>query len=1199
MLLLSSKLVHHAVLAALSLSALLDTGAGVEAQLTVSSKGTSTWTMYGATTVSQAPHGILTLVYNCAKMPAICQNVHVTYPLNTINQGTGLNGHGTLQGQSHLLLHFDRGGNAATRRGIACSGNFAAGHLGNPCPSLNQPHTVPFGAMLGRGSYPAARFNPTNIAPGNPGYNTIANAAGQYSGMMWTCDEFPPASTVEGGSGARTICAPQNGRCDSNNYNGPLGGVNSEQNFQSWAHTALRNNVFDPPGRHGVYRFHFVTRFNTDIDGATAEVHWYGEDATFAVGFGQPEKRYPDGTPAVHCAEEEYKVLRRHWINNLHGNLSSIDEEFARAVAASRRSDPDGDSGWMQRRQSQRQCGSVAPCPDGSCCNRTGRCGYGNETCAPNVCISNCNAAALCSRDSLNGEVVCPLNVCCSHYGYCGIEDDFCLGAGPHTPCQEGFGSCNVVSPPSCGGNSAFVRSIGYYQLANVRERQCNRIRPDQIRTEGFTHLLAAFATINPSTFAVEPWQPDDVAMYEELIALRSSSMQIWIAIGGWTFNDAGPTRTTFSDLAMSPTRRRRFINSLVTFLQEHGFDGVDLDWEYTGAPDRGGRPEDTANYVSLIREMREVFGTRFGISMAIPTSYWYLRWFRPIEIEPYIDFFGVMSYDLHGPWDEDVRQIGRVVLGHTNVPEIANWTLPLYYDGLDPAKLNLGLAYYARGYTVAVSDCNAIGCDWVSTSRPAPCTNFGGVMSLEEIERMVSEQNISPRLLASDMMMQLTFGNQWIGYDNLDTIRMKKWWASQRCFGGTIVWSVDMYSGSGSGDVPDGRGSENPGDPGGGQGEGSGMVYIDPEVWEEDTPEVNCWPPCTFVMPPLLLGEPITISLPPYETSLDVAWAGTDGWHSTIQTTTLTIPVMTITTIDVWHITVRETRTGTGTRTGARATYYITPSIRLPTFIITNNLPETSNDGVTQPPGTRTITPPPYAWTFTPPDPEATSTRSNTPDEDIPEFPIALSALLLLPMPAGLPGPGPRLPGTRPIRDRRLGLCRSPRARARTQPSGPPPPPPGSEPENEDHEEEERACAIEWGQPIPTFRPDDSSTSSIPSPTRPPPSPSPTPDPEPPSPNPDTEEVDCYNNGQFINRALAIEALDYFCDAFEGQNGCRFRMGGNGPREECGRILRRIIDECDTSSTQFKQGGTLSSNCADWSFDPNDNWGQDGPRLC
>jgi hypothetical protein len=38
-----------------------------------------------------------------------------------------------------------------------------------------------------------------------------------------------------------------------------------------------------------------------------------------------------------------------------------------------------------------------------------------------------------------------------------------------------------------------------------MRERQCNRIPPDQIRTEGFPHLFAAFATINPSTFAVGP----------------------------------------------------------------------------------------------------------------------------------------------------------------------------------------------------------------------------------------------------------------------------------------------------------------------------------------------------------------------------------------------------------------------------------------------------------------------------------------------------------------------------------------------------------------------------------------------------------------------------------------------------------------------------------------------------------------------
>lgn len=237
-------------------------------------------------------------------------------------------------------------------------------------------------------------------------------------------------------------------------------------------------------------------------------------------------------------------------------------------------------TGWMFRRQSQRQCDRATPCPDGSCCNNKGRCGYGDEVCGPKVCVSNCKATALCGKDSLGGKVKCPLNVCCSAYGYCGVEDDFCNGAGRDAPCQKGFGSCSKIEPPSCGGRSAFARSIGYYQFANVRERQCNRISPKQIRTEGLTHLYGAFATIDPDTFAVKPWDEADVALYKEFTALKKKGLETWIAIGGWTFNDPGATRTTFSDLAANSARRARFIKSVAGFLEQHGFQGVDLDWE-------------------------------------------------------------------------------------------------------------------------------------------------------------------------------------------------------------------------------------------------------------------------------------------------------------------------------------------------------------------------------------------------------------------------------------------------------------------------------------------------------------------------------------------------------------------------------------------------------------------------------------------
>ncbi|KAM0443842.1 hypothetical protein ACHAQK_002588 [Fusarium lateritium] len=267
---------------------------------------------------------------------------------------------------------------------------------------------------------------------------------------------------------------------------------------------------------------------------------------------------------------------------------------------------------------------------------------------------------------------------CCSVYGHCGVEDEFCRAGNADNSCQKDFGSCTKIELPSCGGRLAFERSIRYYQFANVRGRQSNRITPKQNRTKGFTHLYGAFATIDPDTFAVKPWHDDDVKLYKEFTSLKTKGLETWIAIGGWTFNDPRPTRTTFSDLSASPTRRARFIKSLPSFLDEHGFHGVDLDYPQSpGAPDRGGRKEDTVNYLALLKDMQ------------VWNQYHYPH---ELLVHPMCQA-------------EADRAVGHVILGHTNIPEITNWSLPLYYAGVNPAKVNIGLAYYARGYTVADSN--------------------------------------------------------------------------------------------------------------------------------------------------------------------------------------------------------------------------------------------------------------------------------------------------------------------------------------------------------------------------------------------------------------------------------------------------------------------------------------------------------------
>ncbi|THZ82186.1 hypothetical protein D6C88_06179 [Aureobasidium pullulans] len=157
-----------------------------------------------------------TVFYNCHFAGSLCNNVELTQ-------------HGAHAGTIDMELVYDKDSDRRdSRRGKICPKTWNKKHT---CPEVDQPDVwVRDSTRNADGN----RLRPNKISNKlqyNMGMNgrkrnyLIEDYSGTPSGLMYTCDEFPFASTIQGGTGlagdpnagltysATTYCAPQGSRC--------------------------------------------------------------------------------------------------------------------------------------------------------------------------------------------------------------------------------------------------------------------------------------------------------------------------------------------------------------------------------------------------------------------------------------------------------------------------------------------------------------------------------------------------------------------------------------------------------------------------------------------------------------------------------------------------------------------------------------------------------------------------------------------------------------------------------------------------------------------------------------------------------------------------------------------------------------------------------------------------------------------------
>ncbi|KAK5127248.1 hypothetical protein LTR08_004478 [Meristemomyces frigidus] len=193
-------------------------------------------------------------------------------------------------------------------------------------------------------------------------------------------------------------------------------------------------------------------------------------------------------------------------------------------------------------------------------------------------------------------------------------------------------------------------------------------------------------------------------------------------------------------EIAADAGKRQKFANNVVKFMRQYGFDGLDIDWEYPGAPDRGGDLADTKNYVSLMQTLRSTFDSSGGR-----------------EIKLAADLF---------------------------------WRV-----GVSPADIVLGFGFYGRSFTLSDPSCNTPGCPFSGASNPGPCTVTGGILGYYEIMQVLKQNpSITPTHDTTNGVMYFTFNkNQWVSFDNQATFKQKVDWANGVGLGGAMVWASDL----------------------------------------------------------------------------------------------------------------------------------------------------------------------------------------------------------------------------------------------------------------------------------------------------------------------------------------------------------------------------------------------------------------------
>ncbi|XP_041771501.1 chitinase-3-like protein 1 [Anopheles merus] len=317
------------------------------------------------------------------------------------------------------------------------------------------------------------------------------------------------------------------------------------------------------------------------------------------------------------------------------------------------------------------------------------------------------------------------------------------------------------------------------------------------------THLIYAFFGVNDSgaVTILDPWLDLDsgrgnIRLFNQL-RNQNPNLKTLAAIGGATVD-----RVIFSQIAASASLRSIFARNARDFCLTHGFDGVDLGWEFPAMHDGDTAPYDKRNFVLMLSELALALRSHgLLLTAALAASETIASISYDITgIVPHLDFINLMAYDYNGAWSNFTGHNAPLFAGPSdqndfqrtlNVQHSINYWLS---QGAPASKMVLGVPAYGRTFTLANSAVNGLRVPAEGPGHPGPYTSQYGYIAYHEVCGYLSSATGWHRVWEPIQKIPYTFSNdQWIGYDDRQSIWEKCNYANSQQLAGMMMWSIDM----------------------------------------------------------------------------------------------------------------------------------------------------------------------------------------------------------------------------------------------------------------------------------------------------------------------------------------------------------------------------------------------------------------------